>query len=274
MSVYRMVLMWWGTCIPNSPWHLFFFFFWTRVPSLRSTFPSDIKSDLRNLNCGCKPTFRFCFFILGAILSTDVTLFLFCEEVMSGCFAFCSPALEPKHGLNALTTLSGETKFTNQNVVVRLRGSPRPLVRATPSRLCEAGCPRSKRTIDPGPGPDGVGKELSTNYEWLPWSLSRVAERSWGQNMVSSWWAENLIHVWEEEDTRCGRLLPRLLCWGSCGWLLLALCRSIFTLCERLCDSYLVDPASGICLSQGLSHASASMSDLYNETANGSVKQL
>lgn len=39
-------------------------------------------------------------------------------------------------------------------------------------------------------------------------------------------------------------------------------------------NSYLVDPASGICLSQGLSHASLSMSDLYNETANGSVKQL
>ena len=39
-------------------------------------------------------------------------------------------------------------------------------------------------------------------------------------------------------------------------------------------DSYLVDPASGICLSQGLSHASVSMSELYNETANGSVKQL
>ena len=38
--------------------------------------------------------------------------------------------------------------------------------------------------------------------------------------------------------------------------------------------SYLVDPASGICLSQGLSHASVSMSELYNETANGSVKQL
>ena len=37
---------------------------------------------------------------------------------------------------------------------------------------------------------------------------------------------------------------------------------------------YLVDPASGICLSQGLSHASLSMSELYNETANGSVKQL
>lgn len=39
-------------------------------------------------------------------------------------------------------------------------------------------------------------------------------------------------------------------------------------------NSYLVDPASGICLSQGLSHASVSMSELYNETANGSVKQL
>lgn len=38
--------------------------------------------------------------------------------------------------------------------------------------------------------------------------------------------------------------------------------------------SYLVDPASGICLSQRLSHASVSMSELYNETANGSVKQL
>ena len=37
---------------------------------------------------------------------------------------------------------------------------------------------------------------------------------------------------------------------------------------------YLVDPASGICLSQGLSHASAGMSELNNETANGSVKQL
>ena len=38
--------------------------------------------------------------------------------------------------------------------------------------------------------------------------------------------------------------------------------------------AYLVDPASGICLSQRLSHASLSMSILNNETANGSVKQL
>ena len=37
---------------------------------------------------------------------------------------------------------------------------------------------------------------------------------------------------------------------------------------------YLVDPASGICLSQGLSHASVSISNFYDETANGSVKQL
>ena len=37
---------------------------------------------------------------------------------------------------------------------------------------------------------------------------------------------------------------------------------------------YLVDPASGICLSQGLSHASVSISEFYDETANGSVKQL
>ena len=42
---------------------------------------------------------------------------------------------------------------------------------------------------------------------------------------------------------------------------------------ESVCEN-LVDPASGICLSQGLSHASASMSELYSETANGSVKQL
>lgn len=49
-------------------------------------------------------------------------------------------------------------------------------------------------------------------------------------------------------------------------------------LVSRLCvwtgKGYLVDPASGICLSQGLSHASASISEFYDETANGSVKQL
>ena len=38
-------------------------------------------------------------------------------------------------------------------------------------------------------------------------------------------------------------------------------------------DRYLVDPASGICLSQRLSHASLSISYSYGETANGSVKQ-
>ena len=38
-------------------------------------------------------------------------------------------------------------------------------------------------------------------------------------------------------------------------------------------NRYLVDPASGICLSQRLSHASLSMSYLVDETANGSVKQ-
>ena len=36
---------------------------------------------------------------------------------------------------------------------------------------------------------------------------------------------------------------------------------------------YLVDPASGICLSQRLSHASLSISYMNDETANGSVKQ-
>ena len=36
---------------------------------------------------------------------------------------------------------------------------------------------------------------------------------------------------------------------------------------------YLVDPASGICLSQRLSHASLSISYSEDETANGSVKQ-
>ncbi len=35
----------------------------------------------------------------------------------------------------------------------------------------------------------------------------------------------------------------------------------------------LVDPASGICLSKRLSHASLSISDSDDETANGSVKQ-
>ena len=36
---------------------------------------------------------------------------------------------------------------------------------------------------------------------------------------------------------------------------------------------YLVDPASGICLSQRLSHACLSMRNKKHETANGSVKQ-
>lgn len=52
------------------------------------------------------------------------------------------------------------------------------------------------------------------------------------------------------------------------------LIKSAMRECGSDFDSYLVDPASGICLSQGLSHASVSMSELYNETANGSVKQL
>ena len=39
-------------------------------------------------------------------------------------------------------------------------------------------------------------------------------------------------------------------------------------------DSYLVDPASSLCLSQRLSHACLSISNLYSETANGSLKQL
>ena len=43
---------------------------------------------------------------------------------------------------------------------------------------------------------------------------------------------------------------------------------------RRFNIGYLVDPASGICLSQGLSHASVSISNFYDETANGSVKQL
>ena len=38
-------------------------------------------------------------------------------------------------------------------------------------------------------------------------------------------------------------------------------------------NRYLVDPASGICLSQRLSHASLSISYSEDETANGSVKQ-
>ena len=41
-----------------------------------------------------------------------------------------------------------------------------------------------------------------------------------------------------------------------------------------VCTSYLVDPASSICLSQRLSHACLSINDLYCETANGSLYQL
>ena len=41
----------------------------------------------------------------------------------------------------------------------------------------------------------------------------------------------------------------------------------------KLNKRYLVDPASGICLSQRLSHASLSISYSEDETANGSVKQ-
>ena len=37
---------------------------------------------------------------------------------------------------------------------------------------------------------------------------------------------------------------------------------------------YLVDPASSICLSQRLSHASLSTHGRYSETANGSLNQL
>lgn len=39
-------------------------------------------------------------------------------------------------------------------------------------------------------------------------------------------------------------------------------------------SSYLVDPASNICLSQRLSHAGLSAHGRYSETANGSLNQL
>lgn len=39
-------------------------------------------------------------------------------------------------------------------------------------------------------------------------------------------------------------------------------------------EGYLVDPASSICLSQRLSHASLSTHGRYSETANGSLNQL
>ena len=39
-------------------------------------------------------------------------------------------------------------------------------------------------------------------------------------------------------------------------------------------EAYLVDPASSICLSHSLSHASLSTHGLYSETANGSLNQL
>ena len=39
-------------------------------------------------------------------------------------------------------------------------------------------------------------------------------------------------------------------------------------------ESYLVDPASSICLSQRLSHACLSTNGLYSETAKGSLNQL
>ena len=39
-------------------------------------------------------------------------------------------------------------------------------------------------------------------------------------------------------------------------------------------ESYLVDPASNICLSQRLSHAGLSAHGRYSETANGSLNQL
>lgn len=43
---------------------------------------------------------------------------------------------------------------------------------------------------------------------------------------------------------------------------------------RKLALSYLVDPASSICLSQRLSHACLSTHGRYSETANGSLNQL
>ena len=43
---------------------------------------------------------------------------------------------------------------------------------------------------------------------------------------------------------------------------------------DRSQSGYLVDPASSICLSQRLSHASLSTHGRYSETANGSLNQL
>ena len=47
-----------------------------------------------------------------------------------------------------------------------------------------------------------------------------------------------------------------------------------FTVVSQRREGYLVDPASSICLSQRLSHASLSTHGRYSETANGSLNQL
>jgi hypothetical protein len=54
----------------------------------------------------------------------------------------------------------------------------------------------------------------------------------------------------------------------------LARFQSILRVPHYLNDSYLVDPASSICLSQGLSHACLSINIIYCETAEGSLNQL
>lgn len=57
----------------------------------------------------------------------------------------------------------------------------------------------------------------------------------------------------------------------------LALSLSLFFITRRSrlrSRSYLVDPASSICLSQRLSHACLSTHGRYSETANGSLNQL
>lgn len=91
-----------------------------------------------------------------------------------------------------------------------------------------------------------------------PRSSCRAARR---RSSLRVWWAAGSLGCASAPTPLSTALQARTPCAG----VHLARCPTV---------SYLVDPASSICLSQRLSHACLSTHGRYSETANGSLNQL